>query len=60
MPDLPRWRQILNRALDDENEAMSAWEIRFVESMSRQADREDFDPSDKQVAVLEKIEEKLP
>ncbi len=58
--DLPRWREILNRALDDESEALSAWEVGFIESMAKQADREGFDPSDKQAKVLDKIEEKLP
>lgn len=54
------WREQLDRALDDESETMSAWEVEFVESLEKQSEIDEWEPSAKQLAVLERIDGKLP
>ena len=54
------WREQLDRALDDESERMSAWEVEFIESLEKQSEIDEWVPSGKQLEILERIDGKLP
>lgn len=55
---------MLAELLDDESDTMTAWEVEFIESLGKQRDRSYatrsyWTPTGKQLAVLEKIWEKV-
>lgn len=56
---MPDWPDMLEELLEDDSDRMSAWEIEFVNSLDKQSDNEDWKPSAKQRAVLERIWKKL-
>lgn len=57
---MTKWRDQLNRALDCTADVLNPWEIDFIESISKQADRPGWKPSKPQADKLKQIDEKLP
>ena len=52
----PEWEEMLNDLLDDDNDLLTAWEVEFTDSLAGQAgSRDNWEPSDRQIEVLEKI-----
>ena len=54
------YEKMLDEILNDESDAMTAWEVEFVESLDRQRNikqgtRTSWEPSPKQKDVLDKI-----
>jgi hypothetical protein len=49
----------LRELLDDDSDAMTAWEVEFIESVHEQSERPEWTPSLKQVLVLNKIWDKV-
>lgn len=46
---------MLDELVNDDTDKMTAWEGEFIESLSQQAERDAWEPTEKQAAVLRKI-----
>jgi hypothetical protein len=53
----PDEQKMLQECLDDDSDRLTAWEVEFLESLSRLPDSRSL--SDKQRAVLERINSKV-
>jgi len=52
------WDDMLTELLDDASDRLTAWEVEFIESLKKQR-RDLWEPSDKQMAVLVKIWDRM-
>jgi len=48
------WQDMLHELLELES-GLSGWEMHFLGSIAKQADRDGWEPSPKQIAVIEKV-----
>lgn len=54
------WLRVIDDLLEYEGEALTAWEVEFVDSLDKQRQgNDDWYPSQKQIAVLDKLMQKI-
>lgn len=49
------WRGMLTELLDNDHDIMTAWEVEFIENQARKADLPGRNPSEKEIAKIEEI-----